>query len=374
MRSSRTLPGDAAATEVGDAGFIGVNSRVDPSMLEPGYVSEAINCRFRNGVAETRKGYMRLPWMNKIPKALGTVTRAGATATFTATFPHGFTDQDSAIISGFNDANYNGTKTVTVTGASTFTYAVGGAPPTPDPNTGFAVVNKVQPWGTVYGIGDFKDPNTLTNYTVIAAGGYVYFVCENNSAWQLALPSGVTITDTVTFTQCYDTLIMFRGASLPPLAMPTVSIGFQTINKTLVGDGAESIPNSTRGLFFQNRLFIPKDNDEIAFSDFGDYTRYLPVVQELKVNTGSSDSLVNLAKFNDTTVVAFKENSIYALSNIYGNLGAAVQDQITDQFGLVAAESVAHCGADLLFLSQMGVMSLQADRAEQDSVSNVTAL
>ena len=310
--------------------------------------------------------------MNKIPKAIGTVTRTGGTATFTATFPHGFTTGDSAIITGLNDSAYNGTKTVTVTGSTTFTYSVSGTPVTPDPNTGYAVVNKVQPWGTIYGIGEFKDPNTLTSYTVIAAGGYVYFTCESNSAWQLALPSGVTITDTVKFTQCYDTLIMFRGTGLPPLAMPNVDTGFQNIVQTLANtaSGTNVIPPAVRGLFFQNRLFIPNDNDEIVVSDFNDYTRYQPVVQELKVNQGSSDSIVNLAKFNDTTIIAFKQNSIYAISNIYGNLGAAVQDQITDQFGLVAAESVAHCGSDLLFLSQMGVMSLR--QTEQNKIQGVS--
>ena len=372
MRNRITQALDSAPSYIGDNGFIGVNMRLDPSALPPGYVSEAINCRFRNGIAETRKGYVKVAWMNKVPKAVGAVTRTGGTATFTATFPHGFSTGDSAIITGLSDSAYNGTKTVTVTGSTTFTYSVSGTPATPDPNTGYAVVNKVQAWGTVHGIGEFKDPNTLTNYTVIAAGDYVYFTSENNSAWQLALPSGVTITDSVTFTQCYDTLIMFRGNSLPPLAMPNVDTGFQNIVQTLanVASGTNVIPPAVRGLFFQNRLFIPNDNDEIVVSDFNDYTRYQPVVQELKVNQGSSDSIVNMAKFNDTTIIAFKQNSVYAISNIYGNLGAAVQDQITDQFGLVAAESVAHCGADLLFLSQMGVMSLR--QTEQNKIQGVS--
>lgn len=357
---------------IGDSGFIGVNMRLDPSQLPPGFVSEAINCRFRNGVVETRKGFIRAVWMNKIPKAVGTVTRSGGTATFTANYPHGFTSGDSAIISGLNDSAYSGTKTVTVTSDTEFTYSVSGTPTTPDPNTGYAVVNKVQPWGEVNGIGEFKDPNTQINYTVIAAGDYVYFTTENNSAWQLELPSGVTITGPVTFTQCYDTLIMFRGTSLPPLSMPNVETGFENIIQTVANEesGTQVIPNAERGLFFQNRLFIPNDNDEIVVSDFNDYTRYQPVTQELKVNQGSSDSIVNLAKFNDNTIIAFKENSIYAISNIYGNLTAAIQDQVTSQFGLVAAESVAHCGSDLLFLSQMGVMSLR--QTEQNKIQGVS--
>lgn len=50
----------------GDRGWLGVNMRLDPSQLPPGYASEAINVRFRNGIAETRLGSMVLPWLNKI--------------------------------------------------------------------------------------------------------------------------------------------------------------------------------------------------------------------------------------------------------------------------------------------------------------------
>ena len=40
--------------------------RLDPSMLQSGYVSLAKNCRFRNGIAETRRGSIIPPWMNNI--------------------------------------------------------------------------------------------------------------------------------------------------------------------------------------------------------------------------------------------------------------------------------------------------------------------
>ena len=49
----------------GDQGFIGVNSRLDPSQLQPGIVAEAKNKRFVSGVAKTRPGSVLLPWSNK---------------------------------------------------------------------------------------------------------------------------------------------------------------------------------------------------------------------------------------------------------------------------------------------------------------------
>jgi hypothetical protein len=48
----------------GDTGFVGVNTRVDPGSLTPGLVSHANNMRFRNGVAETRKGVIKPAWLN----------------------------------------------------------------------------------------------------------------------------------------------------------------------------------------------------------------------------------------------------------------------------------------------------------------------
>lgn len=298
MRYRATYPHDDAPMSVGDTVLIGVNMRLAPHMLPPGYASESINGRFRNGIWETRKGTMKVTWMNKI------------------------------------------------SGSS------------------------VQPWGTVYGTGEFKDPNTFTNYTIIAADGNVYFVTENAAPTALAMPTGVTITSNVTFTQAYDRIIMFRGTALPELEMLSVDTGFRYISQSAQGTGTSPIPNASRGVFFQNRVFVANDNDEIAVSDFGDYTRFQPVVQELKVNQGSSDSIVNLAKFSDTTVLVFKEHSIYALYNIYGDLSAAQQDQITDEFGLAAADSVAHCGSDFLFLSEMGVMSLR--QTEQNKLQCVT--
>ena len=40
----------------GDTGFVGVNSRLEPSQLPQGFVASAINKRFVNGVAKTRSG------------------------------------------------------------------------------------------------------------------------------------------------------------------------------------------------------------------------------------------------------------------------------------------------------------------------------
>lgn len=56
-------PLDDAPLKDGDGGFVGVDERMDPGLLQPGMVASATNCRFRNGRVEPRPGITILPWM-----------------------------------------------------------------------------------------------------------------------------------------------------------------------------------------------------------------------------------------------------------------------------------------------------------------------
>lgn len=62
--------------------------------------------------------------------AITSITRASSTATVTTTAAHGFTTGQTVTISGANQAEYNGSFVITVTGLTTFIYAVSGAPAT----------------------------------------------------------------------------------------------------------------------------------------------------------------------------------------------------------------------------------------------------
>ena len=60
-----------------------------------------------------------------------TITRSGTTATATTPVDHAYTTGDSVLISGATLAGYNGTKTITVTGARSFTFTVSDSLSTP---------------------------------------------------------------------------------------------------------------------------------------------------------------------------------------------------------------------------------------------------
>ncbi len=68
-------------------------------------------------------------------QSVSSITLSTSTATVTTTSAHGFTTGQSVTIAGANQAEYNGTFTIAVTGASTFTYTVTGTPGTPATGT-----------------------------------------------------------------------------------------------------------------------------------------------------------------------------------------------------------------------------------------------
>ena len=289
------IQADEIPVNDGDGGWVGVNDLLDPAQLEPGYCASAINLTFRNGVASPRLGIVPVNALN-------------------------------------------------------------------DTNSAQAV-----PFTEIWGGTVFSDPNGV-EWIIVAGSGSVYRVKEGNRPQELKLPLYTEIHAPVQFVQCFNILIMFRSNSLSPLQMVDFASGFEEIPliaNTITGsgtynplDGTEQIPSSTTGLFFANRLLVPYNRDLVAVSDYLNYTRYSPTLADFRINQGSADKLISLYKFNETTILCFKDNSVWAVSNVYGDLSAIRQDLVTSEYGLVAANTVVSVGSDVWFLSQRGVASI----------------
>lgn len=316
MRGRVTGPSDTVPAIDGDSVFIGVDMRVPPQSLPSGLVSEAVNARFRYGVAEPRKGLQNLTW----------------------------------------------------------TQLLGQFWPVSWP----AYWNTPVDFGTPLGVGRFDDPNGV-EYLLIAASDpqdtsdnkavRIFAVSPSNEARRVPVSVALDDSTTYSFTQCFNTCVLHRGTEAVSLAMTDVGDGFSTVTQinlsTDTGDGTQDIPNGVSGLFFRNRLLIPYKEgstgkaDVIGVSDYLNYTKYLPLFGDFRINQGDSDDIIGLEKFNDDTIIVFKESSIYGITNAYGDLATNARlDQITDEYGLVGERTVAHCGNDLLFLSQWGVTSI----------------
>lgn len=133
----------------GDNGFLKFASRRQSALLEPGTLELSENMRLDRTTARPRAGIY--PAVSDLvltnpPVVFDftfgvdisvTITRAGAVATATTATPHGCASGRRINIRGAAQTEYNGDFVITVTGANTFTYTVGGAPATPATGTIF---------------------------------------------------------------------------------------------------------------------------------------------------------------------------------------------------------------------------------------------
>jgi hypothetical protein len=296
-RYRTTFPLDEPDVPDGDAAFIGVNERLACIQLTEGYVSHARNCRFNRGIIEPRKGVMKLGWSNLIGQA-----------------------------------------------------------------------DEIVPWGTIYGAGIFADPDDR-EWILVATTNAVFATHEGRSSAAVPLPAGTVINTPVEFVQAMGDMIMFRGPDLPELRMTSVKDGFTVPEQTtnvVTGPGTEnpwdgtfSIPWASTGLFLQNRLLIPYERDLVAVSDYLNYTRYQPQAAVFRINQGSPDPLVALAKFNETTLICLKAETIYRVTGVSGDISTAALDEITRAYGCKARRSIVSVGTDLWFLADgRGVASI----------------
>lgn len=182
-----------------------------PSELEPGYCSGADNVRFRNGFAERVLGYSTVvangaTWMTMFSGvagpclvyvsatafsynlasthtaltrftegvAISSITQVGTTATVTTATNHGRTTGDAISLWGASPSAYNvDSVTITVTGATTFTYTMASAPGVNATVVGlyayngaasnFSVVGKYS-GGILNGVVIFNSPNDGVYY------------------------------------------------------------------------------------------------------------------------------------------------------------------------------------------------------------------
>ena len=159
---------------------------------------------------------------NSAPVALASITFSSTTATATTVINHFFQTGDSITIAGdtsVNASKYNITATITVTGATTFTYTMGSTPST---NAAFTaqgtslLVDTSQNWATnafanailiVYTVGpsataqivritsNTSNQLTLTTAITAAVNGTSRYIIQNYDAFGTIIP-GLTSTST----------------------------------------------------------------------------------------------------------------------------------------------------------------------------------
>jgi hypothetical protein len=354
----------------GDAGFIGLNSRDNPSALPQGYVSESINYRLDRGVASARKGLERktvgsivgktiygsttyidsvgqeiivliterdlwyynpqsevlslpVPFPNRVTggtftsATIGTAPNVYTQITVTKT-AHGYSSGNSLSIETSN-LNYNGVYTITVTSSSVFTYVV-------------------------------------PAFLVLTTG-----TCNMSIEY-------INTSDGCDVLQAIDNVFITRGYNKRPLMW---NLGVSLIAIPAAGGGTHEFPNCSQLIYYGNRLIAQgkyhtgspaeRDRDSVSVSNYLDYGHW-DIDDVFTFNNGGNDQVTAVAPWTLNEFVVFMRNSIFYVNTGVGRYvtGAAlstdsfIKTLVTD-IGCIAKRSVVQADGGVIFLSDNGV-------------------
>ena len=268
------MPDDATVVE-GDPGFVGMASRLNPVQLPPGLCQLVENMRLDRGVAQTRKGAIRVGDDISLSGDFFNIANSGASTSLgadkqvTITRPdintntaratcngHGYADGDRINIRGANQADYNGDFFITNVTPNTFDFTVSNLPTTPATGTIFAnkgPIVKQTYEGGIFASGLYSSPrlDNSNEYIVLVGPNSAYLWRQGASLITKSFPQTDTIKsgDDIQVLQAFDRLYILRSRPETQRRMTTLtSVGgtladlrdvwnFSTTNMIAVGTG-----------------------------------------------------------------------------------------------------------------------------------------
>ena len=297
---------------------------------------------------------------DRIPSTLS-INSSDATADTIAVFNHNFIPGDQVTLTNIQNGGAN------VTNKIYYAYPVdnntlrlfsGTTEETDSLNDASRAVIQLTTTGT--------SPNiTISAVTILNQGsGYLSApVITVTGTHSVDASLTTTVTDGIVSAVTIVNAGVYSTTPTATVAMPSTLVDITTSNITgsikRSSASGSSVPPGREGLYFQNRLLLLYGNDYLAVSDVLDPLHYSPILNEFKLNTGSNDRVVALYPFNTTTLLVFKERSVLAVENLYGDLSTTRLTEITREFGCVSQSSIAGTGSDVIFLSQRGIISLR---------------
>ncbi len=290
---------DPIASE-GDRGFKGIDSYLEPTTLQGGFVETSENMRLDGDIAEVRKG---------IEFKSGAVT-----LTYSA-----------------------GTEEV-------FCSAVFSDPATGNEYIAAATKDKVILWNDSNNTGLYVE---YTGSEVVAAADGASF-CQSLEKLILFRGTGKDPLE-------------WDGVFTDTNGDGTVDSTFDLKNNASPSAGTVECPRTTFGLFFANRLIVPQPSDSaytVIMSELLDTDEFRASTSQFRINRGTADRLIGFTPYLENQLLVFFRNSIHLINNVAVTSAAAVFE-ITRQRGCVARKSIAASGPQIYFLSDDGVFTLQ---------------
>lgn len=223
--------------------------------------------------------------------------------------------------------------------------------------------NAIAYGGRLYGAGKYSNPNDSDSEWILkAVVDGVWVEREGRYPQKIALAGGLTITDEVFFSQAFDKILMGRGEVQNWLQWDgSFTSSFEEVVQTGSGSTA-TIPNSSFGIIFGSRFLVIGGDDHIDVSDLLNYTRYVPTIADFRINSGTDDVLTSIFPYAERTVLPMKDQSIFAVINIYGDLSAMLLQEVTRDAGSIARDGVLKSGSQVHFLTNgVGICAVEPD-------------
>lgn len=301
MRFPQSLPGDEPVQVELDNRFLGVNERDDAGALastEGSFVAGAVNLRFRTGEPETRGGYIR-PVPLHVPSVV---------------------DSDS----GFN---------------------AGG---------GRFIDLRGREWLCLVRWIEEEDPDGQAIPVWFARMGEYPQRTVTAARWASPvhpLPM-----------QAGEEMIIWREGEEPLHWTGDFADEWESASDATVPAEYPTylmpLPSAPFGIYMESAgrvVFpIPEIPGQYGWTDIAAPRRWDP---ELSRDDVARGAITGLAEWG-TTLVAFTETSVTAITNFTGDLSTRALEPITDQAGCVAHRTITQAGGDLLFLGRGGVYRL----------------
>lgn len=345
-------------------GFLGMQSRLNPLQLEPGYVQMSKNMRMDLGIATTRKGQKRLTAGDIVGlNIFGSGVYSSANGT------------EFIILAMANSLFVFNTSTLTIGSAINY--------PTGRTITSTDKVDLVQANNVMYITrGQGSDPVSVTSITRVSATATVTITAHGFSNGDEVIISGATQTDyNGSFVISNVTANTFDYTVAGTPATPAHgTILCKKAKSTLVWDGASTVtvvpqgvtigatanmPPSDFALYFKNRLIVKTTRDTIAASDYLDYNTFDADFAQFVINLGANDFIVGFQPWQEDKFLIFQRNSIYYAyidPNTYvaGSPPGASSfiESLTNEFGCSARRTIVAAGQYMFFLSDNGVYLL----------------
>lgn len=362
----------------GDEGFIGLNTKLDPTQLPNGIVSDSKNMRFDQGVAKSRKGCSLF-----VNRSLG-----GATLLDAIAYDSGGPNDQVLVTEQTNSYVFDGsTQVASIAHSGLFlsyanllntranTMCFQGKGPSLPITLGSTTLGK-----SVLRLGkgetSFKYWKQVTTLTITKGGSDNIHTLTTDSAPALIVGEkfvtfGVSTWDNHAWevVSVADKTITFKTANATEPSGTTTQSG---TSGGFIYSIDDQCPPADYGTWAGNRLVIPTGVDEIAVSSPLS-THDFPIFNRLVIGSEDSGNITALEPLSDDSLLVFKNHSIYGVTGVYNMKGATDGgtlsiSRITNQLGCIARDTIQVIGSEVVFLSPQGIYSLSLNSQGQGAI------